>query len=52
MASTVERVLMQICLCRKYEELGQQGIQKKMLPFETSQVLQAGRGKPLVRFCF
>lgn len=42
MASTVEWMLVQICLCRKYKKFGQQGIQKKMLPFESSQVLQAG----------
>lgn len=35
-ASTVEWMLVQICLCRKYKKLGQQGIQKKMLPLESS----------------
>jgi hypothetical protein len=42
MASTVEWMLVQICLCRKYKKLRQQGIQKKMLPLESSQVFQAG----------
>lgn len=52
MASTVEWMLVQICLCRKYKKFGQQGIQKKMLPFESSQVLQAGREKHWLGFVF
>jgi hypothetical protein len=40
-AGVVQGVFVQICLGRKHQQVGQQGVQKEVLPLEGLQVRQA-----------